>query len=301
MKSIRSVNKRKVQKQLPYLIMFLPFAVIFTVFNILPVLSSVALSMTDFNLVKIQHFVGLSNYINLFFSDDVFMIALKNTLILALITGPIGFIMSFVIAWLINELNRRLRSIIMLIVYSPALTGSIYFIWQYIFSSDSRGLLNDWMIKLGLISDPITWLTDKQYNFTVVIIVTVWMSFGTGFLSFIAGLQAMDRSYYEAAAIDGLKNRWQELYYVTFPQMGPQLLFGAVMSISGAFAVGAVNQHLTGFPSAEYSTHTILLHMADFANNRYEMGYASAIAVVLFGLMVLVWLLMRRVLKKFTG
>lgn len=278
-----------------------PFAISFLIFTVLPILSSVFLSFTDFNLVKIKHFVGFENYISIFLEDDVFMIALKNTLILALITGPIGFIVSFVVAWLINELNRAVRSVVTLIVYSPALAGNVYVIWQYIFSSDSRGLINTVLMKLGIISDPILWLTDTKYNFGIVILVTIWMSFGTGFLSFVAGLKALDRSLYEAAAIDGLKNRWQELYYVTFPQMGPQLLFGAVMSISGAFAVGNVNATLTGNPSPDYSTHTILLHITDYANNRYEMGYAAALAVVLFVIMVLVWALINKVLKKFNG
>ena len=289
------------KEQLPFIVLVAPFAISFLIFTVLPILSSVFLSFTDFNLVQIKHFVGFENYISIFLEDDVFMIALKNTLILALITGPIGFIVSFVVAWLINELNRAVRSVVTLIVYSPALAGNVYVIWQYIFSSDSRGLINTVLMKLGIISDPILWLTDTKYNFGIVILVTVWMSFGTGFLSFVAGLKALDRSLYEAAAIDGLKNRWQELYYVTFPQMGPQLLFGAVMSISGAFAVGSVNATLTGNPSPDYSTHTILLHITDYANNRYEMGYAAALAVVLFVIMVLVWALINKVLKKFNG
>lgn len=289
------------KEQLPFIVLVAPFAISFLIFTVLPILSSVFLSFTDFNLVKIKHFVGFENYISIFLEDDVFMIALKNTLILALITGPIGFIVSFVVAWLINELNRAVRSVVTLIVYSPALAGNVYVIWQYIFSSDSRGLINTVLMKLGIISDPILWLTDTKYNFGIVILVTIWMSFGTGFLSFVAGLKALDRSLYEAAAIDGLKNRWQELYYVTFPQMGPQLLFGAVMSISGAFAVGNVNATLTGNPSPDYSTHTILLHITDYANSRYEMGYAAALAVVLFVIMVLVWALINKVLKKFNG
>ena len=289
------------REQLPFIVLVAPFAISFLIFTVLPILSSVFLSFTDFNLVKIKHFVGFENYISIFLEDDVFMIALKNTLILALITGPIGFIVSFVVAWLINELNRAVRSVVTLIVYSPALAGKVYVIWEYIFSSESRGLINTVLMKLGIISDPILWLTDTKYNFGIVILVTIWMSFGTGFLSFVAGLKALDRSLYEAAAIDGLKNRWQELYYVTFPQMGPQLLFGAVMSISGAFAVGNVNATLTGNPSPDYSTHTILLHITDYANNRYEMGYAAALAVVLFVIMVLVWALINKVLKKFNG
>lgn len=292
-------HKNFVKFELPYILLLLPFAICFITFTVIPVLSSIVLSFTDFNMVKINHFVGFENYIRMFTEDEVFTIALKNTLIIAVVTAPIGYILSFVIAWLINDLPRGVRALVTFIVYSPALTGNIYFIWTYIFSGDSRGLFNDVLLKLGLISDPISWLSDTKYNFTIVLIVTIWLSFGSGFLSFVAGLKALNRTYYEAAAIDGLKNRWQELYYVTFPQMGPQLMFGAVMSISGAFAVGAVNSALTGSPSTDYSTHTLLLHLTDVANVRYEMGYASAVAVVMFLIMVALWKIISSVLKNF--
>ena len=294
-------NKKTLRKNAPFVVLVAPFTIFFVVFTVIPILSALALSFTDYNLLQINNFVGFKNYTRLLLDDSVFLIAFKNTMIQALITGPIGFILSFVIAWLINELGRTTRSIVTLIVYSPALAGNIFFIWQYIFSSDSRGFINNILIQLGVIKDPIYWLTDEKYNFIIVMIVSVWMGFGTGFLSFVAGFKSLDKSFFEAAAVDGLKNRWQELYYVTFPQMGPQLMFGAVMSISSAFAVGTVNQNLTGFPSSNYSTHTILLHMTDYANNRYEMGYASALAVVLFILMVLFKAIVNKVLKKFNG
>jgi multiple sugar transport system permease protein len=300
--SIKLKNfKKRFHKEFPFVVLVLPFVVFFVIFTLIPIVSAIALSFTDYNLLQINNFVGFKNYIRIFLEDDIFMIAFKNTMILALVTGPIGFILSFVISWLINELGRFSRSIVTLIVYSPALVGNVYFIWKYIFSADSRGFLNNVLMQIGLVNDPISWLTDEKYNFAIVMIVTVWMSFGTGFLSFVSGLKALDRSYYEAAAVDGLKNRWQELYYVTFPQMGPQLMFGAVMSISGAFAVGAVNSELTGFPSSNYATHTILLYMNDFANNRYEMGYASAVAVVLFALMIAFKAIVNKVLAKFNG
>lgn len=285
----------------PFVVLVLPFVLFFFLFTIIPIIAAMALSFTDYNLLQINNFVGFDNYTRLLLDDNIFMIAFKNTMILALITGPVGFIMSFVIAWLINELGRMTRTIVTFIVYSPALIGNVYFIWQYIFSSDSRGFLNNALMQIGIVSDPITWLTSTKYNFTIVIIVSIWLSFGTGFLSFVSGLKALDRSYYEAAAVDGLKNRWQELYYVTFPQMGPQLMFGAVMAISSAFACGAVSNALTGFPSPGYSTHTILLHITDFANNRYEMGYASAVAVVLFVIMVGSQLLINKVINKFNA
>ena len=293
-------RKKPLSSQTPFVVLLTPYLVFFFVFTILPVISAIVLSFTDFNMVTINNFVGFDNYIRLFFEDDIFTIALKNTMIYALVSGPAGFILSFVIAWLINEQGRITRTIVTFIVYSPALVGNVYFIWQYIFSSDSRGLLNDLLLKLGVISDPLEFLTNTDWSFGIVMVVIIWMSFGSGFLSFCAGFKSLDRSYFEAAAIDGLKNRWQELYYVTFPQMGPQLMFGAVMSISGAFAVGGVNATLTGNPSTNYSTHTILLHMTDYATTRFEMGYASAIAVVLFAMMLIFYVVVHKVISKFS-
>jgi multiple sugar transport system permease protein len=293
------LRKRKLKKDIPYYLMLLPFLLVFALFMLIPVLSAVAMSFTDFNMIQLPSFVGLDNYIRIFAEDEIFNLALKNTLLFAIITGPIGYILSFLVAWLINEFGKGIRSVITLIVYAPTLAGNVYFIWTYIFSPDSRGFLNHLLVQLGIVSDPIMWLTDAKLSFWVVVLVIVWLSFGAGFLSFIAGLQALDRTYYEAAAMDGLKNRWQELYYVTFPQMGPQLLFGAIMSISGAFAVGYQNMALTGFPSTDYATHTLVLHIMDFGSIRYEMGYASALAVVLFAIMLAAWAVIDKVLKKF--
>jgi len=280
-------------------LLLLPFLLMFLVFKLIPVLSSIVLSFTDFNMVQMPNFNGISNYTRLLFSDDVFMKSFKNTLVFAIVTGPVGYILSFVVAWLINNFKGRMRSLFTFFVYSPVLGGNIYFIWTYIFSADSKGLLNSALMNLNIISSPIEWLSDTKYNFYICIFVIIWMSFGAGFLSFISGLQSLDPVYFEAAALDGLKNRWQELYYVTFPQMGPQLLFGAVTSISGAFAIGAQNATLTGNPSTDYSTHTLILHMTDYATVRYELGYASAIAVVLFGIMVLAYCLINRILRQF--
>lgn len=296
---LRKYTKQDLKNMIPYYVLLAPFLILYIVFMIIPVVSSMVLSFTDFNMIAAPHFTGIKNYIRLFTDDTVFMISLKNTLIFAIITGPIGYILSFVAAWLINENKKSVRSILTLFVYSPALAGNVFYIWLYIFSSDSRGLLNNTLLNIGLINDPIKWLTDANYNSAICIIVSLWLSFGTGFLSFIAGLQSLDRSFFEAAAIDGLKNRWQELFYVTFPQMGPQLLFGAVMSISSAFAVGSVNAALTGNPSTNYSTHTILLHMIDYGSVRFEMGYASAIAVFLFLIMLLTWFAINKVLSRF--
>ena len=258
------------------------------------------LSFTSFDMFHMPKFLGADNYIRMFLEDDIFIKAIKNTLLFAVITGPVGYILSFVVAWLINELPRSVRSFITFIMYAPSLAGNVFYIWTFIFGGDSKGLINTVLIQSGMISDPIKWLTDTKYSFAVVLIVVIWMSLGAGFLSFVAGFQSLDRSYFEAAAIDGVRNRFQEMYYITFPQMAPQLLFGAVMSISQAFAVGYQSTALTGFPSTDYSTHTLLLHILDYGKTRFEMGYASAVAVVLFLIMMLSWLGINRLLKNYS-
>lgn len=283
-----------------YYIMLSPFLALFTVFMLIPVVSAIFLSFTNFNLVQIPNFVGLNNYIHLFLDDEVFIKALMNTFLFAVITGPVGFLASFIVAWLVNELGRVTQSFVTFIMYAPALTANAFFMWIFIFSGDSKGLLNSFLIKFGFIQNPVPWLSDSRYNLGVVIVVIIWLSLGVGFLALVAGFKSLDRGIYEAGSIDGVRNRWQELYYITLPQMGPQLLFSAIMSISGSFAVASVPMALTGFPSTDYATHTMLLHMQDFATIRFEMGYASSIAVVLFLIMLLSWVIINKVFSKFS-
>lgn len=282
-------------------IMLAPFVLLFVIFILIPVLSSIVLSFTSFDMLQMPKYVGADNYIRMFLEDDIFIIALQNTLMFAVITGPFGYLLSLVVAWLLNELPRKLRVLITLIMYAPTLAGNVYYIWTFIFSGDAKGLVNAALMQLGIIKDPIQWLTNANYSFTVVLIVMIWLSLGTGFLSFVAGFQSLDTSYFEAAAIDGVRNRFQELWYITLPQMVPQLLFGAVMSISAAFAVGYQSAAITGFPSANYSTHTLLLHILDYSTIRFEMGYASAVAVVLFSIMLVSWLVINKALNRLGG
>lgn len=295
-----SLGQRIARNSTSY-IMIAPFAILFTVFTIIPVVVAIGFSFTSFDMVNMPVFVGLENFERMLLEDEVFITALKNTLIFAFMTGPVGYILSFVFAWCINEFRPWLRSFLTLIFYAPSLTGNVYFVWTFIFSGDQYGFLNGFLMDMGFISEPITWLTDPKYNLWVCIIVVIWLSMGQGFLAFVAGLQNLNKAFLEAAAIDGIRNRWQELRHVTFPQMGPQLLFGAVMTISSAFAVGYQCSALTGFPSTDYSTHTLLLHMQDFGTIRYEMGYASTVAVFLFAMMVLSWMAVNKLLKKVSG
>ena len=282
-------------------ILLAPFTVLFLMFTVLPIISSIALSFTYFNMVDAPKFIGIDNYVRMFADDSVFFIAVKNTLIFALITGPLGYAMSFIFAWMINDFGRGMRSFLTMLFYAPTLAGNVFFIWLFIFSGDSYGLVNSFLMKYGIILEPIQWLTDSKYSMGVVILVMLWLSLGAGFLSFIAGFQNLNRECFEAGAIDGIRNRWQELWYIMVPQMAPQMMFAAVMTISSSFAVGYQCMELTGFPSTDYSTHTILLHILDVGTIRFDMGYASALAVILFGTMVLMWKIISSALSRVSG
>mgnify|MGYP005758482979 CR=1 FL=1 len=279
-------------------LMLLPYALVFTLFILVPVGMSVWYSFTDFNMIQTPHFVGIDNFVRLFIDDEVFTTALSNTLILAVITGPAGYLLSFVLAWFINELGAVIRWIPTLIFSAPSLAGNVFFIWKFIFDNDSYGFLNSLLMSLGILNEPVMWLTDPQYGLMVVTIVVLWMSTGTGFLTFIAGLQSLNTELFEAGAIDGIRNRWQELWHITLPQLKPQLLLGAVFTISGAFAIGTQASALTGMPSTDYSTHTILLHILDVGFTRNEMGYASAVQLVLFAMMLLTWYVINKSMSR---
>ena len=275
-----------------------PFAIVFFLFTVLPVAAAILLSFTSFNMTSLPSFVGLGNYITLIVEDDVFLTALKNTLVFALLTGPLSYLMCFLFAWLINELPRIPRAIMTLVFYAPSISGNVYLVWKLIFSSDTYGWANAWLMKLGITREAVLWLTTEQYIMPILIVVQLWMSLGVSFLSFIAGLQTVDKAMYEAGAVEGIRNRWQELWFITLPAMKPQLMFGAVMQITSSFAVSQISLDLVGFPSVNYAGHTIMTHLHDYGNLRYEMGYACTIAVVLFLIMLLCNKVIQSALRK---
>jgi multiple sugar transport system permease protein len=286
------------QNKTAYL-MILPFMLFFMLFTIVPVIMSLPIGFTDFNMVEFPHFVGLSNYGALFLSDKIFLQSVRITIVSAIFTGPVSYILCFLLAWLINEMRPRLRSFFTLVFYIPSMS-SVYTVWKLIFSGDAHGYINSFLLDTGIITSPIQWLTDGSYVLFVTIVVQMYLSLGTGFLALRAGFQNIDKTWYEAGAIEGIKNRWQELIYITIPAMAPQLMFAAVMQIVSAFAAGTVSQNLLGFPSTDYKAHTIMNHAYDYGWIRYEMGYASAICMILFVVMYFTNRLVGRILGKYT-
>ena len=278
--------------------MIAPFMILFFIFTIIPVALSLVLSFTSINMHEWPKFIFMDNYITLFLDDDLFITALKNTFIFAAVTGPASYLISYIVAWFINELPPRVRAIVTLIFYAPSIAGNVYLIWGTLFSGDAYGWVNGILLDMGIIDTPILWFQNADYVMPLIIMVALWTSLGTSFLSFIAGLQGINKSLFEAGAIDGVKNRWQELWYITLPSMKPQLMFGAILSITGSFGFGGIVTALAGNPSVDYVAYTLTHHLEEYQNNRWEVGYASAISFILFLIMIGCNVLISKLISK---
>lgn len=280
-------------------ILQLPFLILFGLFILLPVLVAVGLSFTDFNSIQPPNFVGLSNYVDLLTKDTIFMQhALPNTVLFAIVVGVGGYVLSFFLAWSLAQVTSGWRTVLAVTFYSPSLTGSAMMsaVWRVLFSEDKVGYLNAFLLKYDLIQAPIPWLTSPQTLMTVMIIVSLWSSMGIGFLAMLAGILNVNKELYEAAHIDGVTNRWQEVIYVTIPSTRPQMLFGAVMTVVGTFQNGSIGVILSGGqnPTPGYAGQLLVTHIEDYGFIRYEMGYAAAVSVVL--LVIIYWI--SRVAKR---
>ena len=274
--------KRFLRRNATGYICLAPFLILLVIFVVVPVGVSVVLSFTNYNMLQPPKFVGLENYMSLILNDDVFLIALKNTFVFALFIGPIGYFMSFLMAWILDTMKAR--NLFSIAFYAPSITSAVAMtvVWLYFFSPDRYGMVNNALTELGLITEPILWNADPRYIMPVVVLISVWMSMGNGFLVFLAGLQNLPDEVFEQARIDGVGSRFQELFYMTLPMMKPQLLFGAINAIVASFSVFDIAVQFAGMPSPNYAAHTLVAHLFDHAFIRFEMGYASAVSVVLF-------------------
>lgn len=277
------------------------YVILFLVFIVAPIIVAMFLSFTDYDMISSAKFVGLRNYVYLLTTDEEFMkYILPNTIKYAVIVGPGGYVLSFFLAWILSQLPHRLRTVLAVIIYSPSLTAGITMsvVWKILFAGDAEGYLNSILLNLNLISEPVVWLQSTQYLLPIMIVVALWSSMGLGFLSMLAGILSISPDLYEAAYMDGIKNRFQEIIYITIPSMKPQMLFGAVMSIVGTFASGAIGVQLSGSnPTPQYAGSLIVNHIEDYAFQRYDMGYAAALSVVL---LILIYLMSRLFFKLFS-
>jgi len=274
------------------------YALMFITFIVVPVVVAFILSFTFFDTIQLPRFIGLKNYVVLLTQDEIFMkYVLPNTIKFAVIVGPGGYAMSFLLAWILAQLPKLPRTIMALILYSPSMTSGVAMlvVWLTIFSGDQNGYLNSLLSGMNIIQEPIQWLQSPQYLMTIMIIVTMWSSMGVGFLAMLAGILEVNPEIYEAGSLDGISNGFQEIVYITIPSMKPQMLFGAVMAIVGTFQAGAIGVTLSGGnPTPQYAGQLIVNHIEDFGLIRYEMGYAAAVSVVL----LLMVLLFNRVANK---
>lgn len=280
-----------------FYLMIAPFAILFFLFTILPVLTSVGLSFFKYDMISLPKWNGVENYMRMFLQDEVFPKTILNTLKFAVVTGPVSFLLAFLLAWFISEFQPFTRNILSFLFYAPALAGNAYFVWQVAFSGDSYGYVNSMLLSTGLIDSPINWFRNPDYNMTILIIVQLWTSMGVSFLADVAGLQNVNPEMYEAGALDGIRTRWHELWYITLPSMKDILLFGAVMQIQATFSISGVVTALAGYPSVDNSVDTIVSHLGDVATVRYEMGYAAAISVFLFLMMAITRVVVGKILN----
>lgn len=264
-----------------------PFMLAFVLFTVLPILASMFLSFFDFDMVSKPLFIGFDNYIRMFTGDELFFKVLANSLKFGILVGPGGYLLAFLMAWMINEFPRAVRVLLTFIFYVPSLVGNALYIFQVMFSGDSYAYVNNFLISFGLVTEPIQWFQTESYNFTLIVCIQLWMSMGTSFLANIAGLQNVNTELYEAGAIDGIRTRWHELWYITMPSMKTILLFSAVMQIQTAFSMGALQTALAGYPSVNNSVDTLVQYIGDVGTTRYEMGYAAALSVLLFIIIII--------------
>ncbi len=275
----------------------LPYLLLFTIFIVIPVVTAMVLSLTNFNGLQMPKFIGLKNYVNLITNDDVFMQhVLPNTILFSLIVGPGGYILSFLLAWMLAQIPKVPRTVLALLIYSPSMTTGIAMtvVWTVIFSGDQTGYLNNILMQLGLIFSPIQWLQSPEYLMPIMIVVSLWSSMGLGFLAMLAGVLNIDPTLYEAAYVDGIRNKFQEIIYITIPSMRPQMVFGAVMAVVNTFQNAAIGVLLSGSnPTPNYAGQLLVNHIEDYGIIRYEMGYASAVSVVtlllVYGISRLAW------------
>lgn len=281
-KSPNLTKKRMMKDDISFYLFMSPFMLVFFLFAVMPILSSIVLSFFDYDMVSTPIFIGLDNYVRMITNDDLFFTVFANSLKFGILVGPGGYILAFLMAWMINEFPHAVRVLLTFIFYIPSLVGNGLYIFQVMFSGDSYAYINNFLISFGFITEPIQWFQSTQYNFTLIVCIQLWMSMGTSFLANIAGLQNVNSELYEAGAIDGIRTRWHELWYITMPSMKTILLFSAVMQIQTAFSMGALQGALAGYPSVSNSVDTLVQYIGDIGNTRYEMGYASALSVILF-------------------
>ena len=265
----------------------LPALALIAAFFVLPVAAGLALSLSDFDIYALGNLdylrlVGLDNYARLV-QDPLFWRALLNTFYFVLVGGPLSVSVSLGAALLINARLVRYKALFRVVYFLPVMTAlvAVAVVWRYIYHP-RYGLLN---YALGLVGiAPIDWLGDPLLAMPALILMAVWKNFGYNMIIFIAGLQSIPEQIYDSARIDGA-NRFQQLRYVTLPLLAPTFLFVGLLTMIGSFQLFAEPYVMTqGGPSN--STLSVVLLMYEHGFRWWNLGYAAAIAFLLFAIML---------------
>jgi len=271
----------------------LPALVILVTFVYFPAFYSLYLSFTDYNvLVPTYHFVGLSNYVSLF-HDPIFLRSLMNTTEYTAGVVPTQTLIALGLALLYGSENRVIK-VLRGLVFIPAITSSVIvsLIFTWIFSP--YGLVNSVLSLFGV--KPQNWLLNPYAALPAIMSVAIWGTSAYFMVVFIAGLNSIPGTLYEAAAIDGAKSAWKRFRYVTLPLLKPSLYVVIVLGLIGALQIFDLSYVMTnGGPG--YSTYTALLYIYNYAFSYNRMGYASAASFILFAIIFILTLVMRRYLE----
>ncbi len=276
-----------------------PALLLIFVFFFLPVAASLVLSVTDFDIYGIANssntrFVGFQNYVKLLHTPD-FWNALKNTFYFAFVGGPLTIAVSLGAALLLNSKLVRFKGFFRTLYFTPFVTTlvAVAIVWRYLYHT-RYGLFNYGLGKIGL--GPVDWLGDPHWAMPAIILMAVWKSFGYNMLIFIAGLQAIPEELYDAAQIDGA-SPWRQFWSITLPMLAPTLVFISVITMIGYFQLFAEPYVMTqGGPLR--STTSVVLLMYEEGFRWWRMGYAAAIAFVLFIVILIATLLQFRLQKE---
>jgi multiple sugar transport system permease protein len=288
---------REMRKQWTAYLFISPWFILFLIFTLFSVSFSFYLSFHDWNIVeKTKTYIGLKNYIDLF-QDERFFQALWNTILFTGFGVPLGMITAMLVALLLNtkvKLQGLFRTLFYIPVVTPLVVSAV--IWKWLYQGD-YGLINYYLLKLGLIKDHLLWLSDPNLAMPALIIMGVWMGMGGNMIMYLAGLQSIPAELYDAAKVDGASG-FQQLRHLTFPLLAPTNLYVLITSVIGSFQSFAHIYIMTsGGPLHRTTVIGYYVYEKGFRFYQmkgfrfYQMGYASAIAYVLFAIIFIFTLL----------
>lgn len=278
-----------------------PAVLLFFIFVLIPVITSFFLSFTKYNILTPPQWVGLDNYRQIFFHDERFWKALRNTAFYVLGVVPAGISISLLLAVAIDQ-KIRFKNFYKAIFFMPVVTSviAVSVIWKWLFAGEKYGLINHWLINLGI--NPVDWLMNPAWTLPAIMIMSIWAGLGYNMIILLAGLQTIPNSFYEAAEIDGA-NTWYKFWHITLPLLRPTLLFVVIMSMINSFQLFEQVYIMAsgtgeGVGGVLDSALSLVAYLYEKGFQRFEMGYASAIAYILFAIILIVTLFNMKVVRS---